>query len=253
MSNKKIVSQAMAELFDKKDTSAVDRWVAPDYTQHNPQVSDGPEGLRGFVATASEQLRYEPIRVLADGDLVALHAIYHDVQPGQSLVAFDIFRLRDGKLAEHWDALTPVVEQTVSGRSQVDGPADITHPAQTDQSHKVAAGFVEAVLIGGQTDRITDYISTEQYHQHNPSIADGLDGLTAWLTQLADQGIVMAYRTLHRVVADGEFVLTQSEGSLGGKPTAFYDLFRIQDAKIIEHWDVINEIPTTFANTNGMF
>lgn len=55
------------------------------------------------------------------------------------------------------------------------------------------------------------------------------------------------------MVADGEFVLTQSEGSLGGTPTAFYDLFRIADGKIVEHWDVINEIPTAFAHDNGMF
>ncbi|WP_405166632.1 hypothetical protein OG203_16965 [Nocardia sp. NBC_01499] len=48
-------------------------------------------------------------------------------------------------------------------------------------------------------------------------------------------------------------MLTQSEGSLGGTPTAFYDLFRIADGKIVEHWDVINEIPTAFAHDNGMF
>ncbi|WP_405166633.1 nuclear transport factor 2 family protein [Nocardia sp. NBC_01499] len=189
MNNRELVMQAMTELFVDKDPTAVDRWVAADYTQHNPQVPDGPAGLRGFLEALPERFGYELARVLVDGDLVAVHGVYRELEPGSQLVAFDIFRLRDGKLAEHWDALTPLVEHTVSGRSQVEGPTRIAHPEQTDQSHKIAAGFVETVLIGGHTEQIADYISTEQYHQHNPRAGDGLDGFGALLTTFAEQGI----------------------------------------------------------------
>ena len=63
----------------------------------------------------------------------------------------------------------------------------------------------------------------------------------------------MIYSDVHMVVAEGNFVFTASEGKLGGKPTAFYDLFRVEDGKIVEHWDVIADIPAEMAHDNGKF
>ncbi|MGO4759752.1 nuclear transport factor 2 family protein, partial [Streptomyces sp. 2MCAF27] len=133
MSNaKNTVLQASTELFGDKDPSAVDRWVAADYTQHSALAADGPEALRGLVAGLGEDFCYEGARVIADGHLVALHGTYHGFGP-DPLVGFDIFRVdADGKLAEHWDALTPLVKDTVSGRSQTDGPAAVTETDKTD-------------------------------------------------------------------------------------------------------------------------
>ncbi|WP_143672019.1 nuclear transport factor 2 family protein, partial [Streptomyces caniscabiei] len=74
MSNaKNTVLQAATELFGDKDPSAVDRWVAADYKQHSALAADGPEALRGLVAGLGDDFRYEGARVIADGDLVALH------------------------------------------------------------------------------------------------------------------------------------------------------------------------------------
>src|SRR5882724_872242 len=92
MDAKEIVLAAAKELFGDKDATAVDRWVARDYKQHSTLAPDGPEGLRGLVATAPEGFRYEGARVIADGDLVAMHGMYHGVAP-QPLVAFDLFRV----------------------------------------------------------------------------------------------------------------------------------------------------------------
>src|SRR5690242_1012827 len=104
MNNKELVLKAAGELFGDKDPSAVDRWVAADYRQHSSLAADGPEALRGLVASLPSGFRYELARVIADGDLVALHGVYHGFAP-EPLVAFDLFRVADGKLAEHWDAL----------------------------------------------------------------------------------------------------------------------------------------------------
>jgi predicted SnoaL-like aldol condensation-catalyzing enzyme len=54
-------------------------------------------------------------------------------------------------------------------------------------------------------------------------------------------------------VAEGNFVVTASEGTLGGEPTAFFDLFRVEDGWIVEHWDVISTIPSEMAHENGKF
>ena len=57
----------------------------------------------------------------------------------------------------------------------------------------------------------------------------------------------------HRIIAEGNFVVFHSEGEWGGKPQSFFDLFRVEDGKIVEHWDVIQEIPSEMAHENGMF
>ena len=62
------------------------------------------------------------------------------------------------------------------------------------------------------------------------------------------------YKKIHKVLGEGNFVLTVSEGEWSGKAQVFYDLFRMKNGKIVEHWDVIQPIPTeNLANSNGMF
>lgn len=250
MNNKDLVLQAAGELFGDKDPGAVDRWVAPDYRQHSALAPDGPEGLRSLVSQLPSGFRYELARVLVDGDLVALHGIYHGFGP-VPLVAFDLFRVENGKLAEHWDALTPLVEATASGRSQTDGPTT-SASGQTERSRAVVAGFAKKVLQDADYSVLTDYISTETYHQHNPEAADGLDGFGAAAAEWAEQGKNLVYKAIHRIVADGDLVLVQSEGEFGA-PVAYWDLFRVEGDKIVEHWDVIAPVPAELPHHNGLF
>ena len=252
MTNKEIVTKAVGELFADRDPAAVDRWVAPDYRQHSALAADGPEALRELIAGLPTDFRYQGARVLADGDLVAFHGVYHGFGP-EGLVAFDVFRVDGaGKLAEHWDALTPVVTQTVSGRSQTDGATAITAPELTEVNRALVAEFAEQVLVGADYSVLTEYISTETYEQHNPEADDGLDGFGAAAAAWAAAGKNLVYTKVHKVIADGEFVLLQSEGRFG-VPVAYYDLFRVSAGKIVEHWDVIAPIPETLPHDNGLF
>ncbi|BBC31945.1 uncharacterized protein SGFS_032390 [Streptomyces graminofaciens] len=252
MSSKEIVVNAAGELFGAKDPSAVDRWVAADYRQHSSLAADGPEALRQLVAGLPEGFRYEGARVIADGDLVALHGTYHGFGP-HPLVAFDLFRVdADGRLAEHWDALTPVVTDTASGRSQTDGPTEPGDLDRTEANRALVTEFAEKVLVGADYSVLTDYISTETYHQHNPEAADGLDGFGAAAGKWAEQGKNLVYKTVHKVLAEGDLVLLQSEGEFG-EAVAYWDLFRVADGKIVEHWDVIAPVPAELPHSNGLF
>ncbi|MDQ3739642.1 MAG: nuclear transport factor 2 family protein [Actinomycetota bacterium] len=251
MNAKDVAIRAMDELFGDKDPGAVDRWLAGDYRQHS-LAPDGPEGTRQIVATFHEGVRYERVRALADGDLVALHGIYHGFGP-TPFVAFDLLRVdANGKLAEHWDALTPLVADTASGRSQTDGPTTPRDLDKTEANRSLVVGFAEKVLKGGDDSVLTDYISADTYAQHNPEAADGLDGFGAAAATWAEQGKQLVYTTIHKVVAEGDFVLLVSEGEFG-VPVAYWDLFRVADGKIVEHWDVVAPIPSALPHDNGVF
>ncbi|WP_405809090.1 nuclear transport factor 2 family protein [Streptomyces sp. NBC_00210] len=251
MNNKDLVLKAVEELFGDKDPSAVDRWVSPAYRQHSALAADGPEALRELVSSLSADFRYEGARVIADGDLVAMHGIYHGFGPAP-LVAFDIYRVEDGKLAEHWDALVPVIEDTVSGRSQVDGPTQVRDLEITEANRKLVAEYAERVLKGADYSASTEFTSTETYLQHNPEAGDGLEGFGVAAATWAEQGKNVVYATIHRVIAEGDFVLVQAEGEFG-EPVAYYDLFRLADGKIVEHWDAIPAIPAELPHGNGLF
>ncbi|MEM6967623.1 MAG: nuclear transport factor 2 family protein, partial [Bacteroidota bacterium] len=92
--------------------------------------------------------------------------------------------------------------------------------------------------------------------QHNPAVADGLEGFGAAMKYFAENGLVMEYDQLHLVLGEGNFVLAVSEGKFGkGDHTSFYDLFRLENGKIVEHWDVIEPITPEAdrKNSNGKF
>ena len=75
------------------------------------------------------------------------------------------------------------------------------------------------------------------------------------IAALAQQGIQMIYDETHMVLAQGNFVLAVSEGTYGGEPTSYYDLWRVENDKITEHWDVMETIAdqSTWQNDNGKF
>ena len=251
-----IVVKATTELFGNKDISAIDRYFGPTYIQHNPIVADGIEGLRALAGALATLPGFKatPHRVIADGDLVAIHSTYTGFGPAP-LVAFDIFRVANSRIVEHWDALSPVTPPNPSGRTQVDGSTTIVDRDKTAANRTLVKDFVTTILVGAQYDKLPKFIDDERYFQHNSNIADGLSGLGAAIEALGKQGIKMEYFKLHRVVAEGNFVLTQSEGAFGGKPTAYYDLFRVEGGRIVEHWDVMQPIPPAAEakNKNGMF
>ncbi|MEM1324258.1 MAG: nuclear transport factor 2 family protein [Bacteroidota bacterium] len=224
------------------------------YIQHNLAVGDGLEGFGKVMANAPEGgFKAKVVRAFEDGDYVFLHNEYDFFGPK---AAFDIFRFEDGKIVEHWDNLTPITPPNPSGRTQLDGTTTIVDQDKTAANKALVEGFVNDVLKNGQSDKIVSYINPEKYLQHNSAVADGLDGLGAALKYFEENGLVMEYDQVHKVLGEGNFVLTVSEGKFGkGDHVAYYDLFRVEEGKIVEHWDVIEPIPpkAEWQNDNGKF
>lgn len=245
------------------DTTATENYVNPEtYIQHNLSAPDGTEALLGLIPAAAEGGSTVNIhRVLVMGDMVALHTTYNLPMMGGELAAFDVFRFdENGLIVEHWDNLIPVAEPNPSGHTQTDGPVAITDLDQTQANCEKVVEFIDRSLINPDADLdITQYINPEMYIQHNPDVADGLEGFGSMMQSMAENNQIMGYAEVHFAVAQGNFVLTGSEGVFGDAdnptPTAFYDLFRLEDGLIVEHWDVIATIPPQdeWVNDNGKF
>jgi predicted SnoaL-like aldol condensation-catalyzing enzyme len=110
--NKQIVMTAYQRIFGDLDVSAVDEYMSKDFIQHNPTVSDGPEGVKQLVHMLASQgvpkQKCEYKHVMADGDIVMLHTRYE--MAGKEWRFIDIYRVANGKLAEHWDAMMAMPE-----------------------------------------------------------------------------------------------------------------------------------------------
>lgn len=249
---------ALINTFANGDTKQAGNLLATDYIQHNLAYGTGRDAFVGsvaYLASVPVKTTVKNIRAFEDSDKVFLQTIYNFAGAGEQ-VAFDIFRFdKEGLIAEHWDNLAAVAAPNPSGRTQVDGTTEITDTDKTEENRKVVKDFLFDVMQGNNAEKTTDYFDGDIYIQHNTGIADGLSGLGTALAALAEQGIQMVYTTVHQILAQGNFVLAVSEGTFGGKPTAYYDLWRVENGKIAEHWDVMETIAdkSTWQNQNGKF
>ncbi len=230
-------------------------YINPEkYIQHNLLVADGLEGFGEIMKNAPEGgFKAKVVRSFEDGDYVFTQTIYDFFGPK---IGFDVFRFEEGKIVEHWDNLIPVQPENPSGHTQTDGATQVTDLDKTETNKKVVAEFINKVLLNGEMDKVANYINPENYTQHNPAVADGLDGFGAAMKYFAENGLVMEYEKLHKVLGQGNFVLAISEGKFGkGDHTSFYDLFRLENGQIVEHWDAIETITLEAdrKNTNGKF
>ena len=112
--NKRTVVEFYQMAFNAhQPAEAVRRYVGPYYRQHNFEVDDGSDAFIEFVtgfATRFPQLHIDIHRVIAEGDFVVLHCLAKTTPEDRGMVAIDIFRLEQGRIVEHWDALQPVPE-----------------------------------------------------------------------------------------------------------------------------------------------
>jgi len=117
MTSKELVIKAVTEVFINGDAAALDRYWSENYVQHNPQIPNGREALKQMISGGGN-MKYEMGLVVADGDFVMVHARITGFGP-KPLIAVDIFRVKEGKLAEHWDVLQEEVpaENTASKNS----------------------------------------------------------------------------------------------------------------------------------------
>ncbi|SER02712.1 Predicted SnoaL-like aldol condensation-catalyzing enzyme [Streptomyces sp. yr375] len=258
---KAVAVRVLKGVFEQGDTKVVDDFVRPDYIQHNPLAPNGSETLKQLGVGLHQQFpdaKYDVKRLISEGDLVLVHSNVV-VTPGtRGQAVFDIFRFQGGKIAEHWDAGQDVPATSANGNdmfSTVSSP-QTSRPGPawlTAYNKELVTKAFDQLLVRKDLSAVDRYWGAE-YHQHNPTIADGVAGVKAGLG-----GYFEAFPHLSvspkRVIAEGDLVAVHSHyvNAPGERGQAVVDLFRVRDGKIVEHWDVLQDVPATSANDNTMF
>lgn len=122
-----------------------------------------------------------------------------------------------------------------------------------EMNKRVVVDYYTTAFAGNPDKAITDHLG-DRYIQHNPLAADGPEAFKGFVTWVRGEYPNLTL-DIKRVIAEGDIVVTHSHLVLepGTPGRALADLFRLEDGKVVEHWDVIQEIPETAANPNGMF
>jgi predicted SnoaL-like aldol condensation-catalyzing enzyme len=248
--------EAMLHIFRDRDTTAVDRFFAEPFIQHDPTIGDGLPGLRIFAAevAGSPVSDITIYRTLVDGDLVLLHSKYRGRKNFNGpLIAFDLFRFKGDKIVEHWGGQYPEAPPNPSGHTQVDGPTIVVDRDQTEANRALVQTYREVVMTQMHFDRISDFLD-DNFVQHAHLIGDGIERLKLRFAG-ATKGGTASTLVPRRYVAEGNFVLSLVEARTDPQPEAHYDLLRLANGKIAEHWEVLSAIPPRdqWKNANGPF
>jgi predicted SnoaL-like aldol condensation-catalyzing enzyme len=119
--------QVVLDFFDlafvnRSPADAAERYMKPDYIQHNPQAPDGRDAFVGVlqhVFGQAPEATFDLKRVVAEGDLVVLHHLLRMTPDDRGSAVVDIFRVEDGKVAEHWDVVQPIPEDSANDNGMV--------------------------------------------------------------------------------------------------------------------------------------
>jgi predicted SnoaL-like aldol condensation-catalyzing enzyme len=236
--------------FACRDAELTTRHVNPsNFIQHNPFVADGVEGLKDEIRQLPRENHHlEVVRAFQDGPHVFTQA--EGLIGGQG-VFFDIFRLEDGLMVEHWVFSAPAAAPNESGHTQTDGPTEAKHLQNTEKNKSIMREYYQTVHIAGNHSKIPQYVSGDLCIRHEPGVKDGVAAFTR------DVESLMRHRSIDELkflLGQGDFVFIVAKGTHEGEPCVYTDLYRIEGEKIVEHWGFPGKIPPQgeWKNNNGM-
>lgn len=234
---------------ENRDKSLAVKYMHPTkYTEHNPQASDGIEGVKDWIdRLPPEKIQLQTIRALEDGGFVITHTTGDVFGPH---VSFDIFRFEDGLIVEHWVFSEALAPPNKSGHTQTDGPTVPKRSEDRETNKALVREYYETVQISGEHTKIPHYASMEAV-RHEPGVSDGLSSFLRDLKTLTQGRTIDEIRF---VLGEGDLVFVAAKGTHDDKPCVYIDLYRVENAKLVEHWGFSAMIPPQkdSKNENGM-
>jgi len=214
---------------------AVHKYTGHRYTQHSTGVGDGAEGFLTFFepfVARNPKREIEILRIFEDGPWVFCSA-YQSLNDGAAQwVTMDMFYTDpNGLILEHWDTIAPYVAETASGQDMVAGARDIDPKADATANKALVLEYTKQVLQERSFEKTSQFVADDLI-QHAPDIGAGRAGLESWLSSDAAGD----YEMLFQLIGQGDFVMTYGKRCAAGKDIAVFDLYRVADGKIAEHW-----------------
>jgi predicted SnoaL-like aldol condensation-catalyzing enzyme len=232
-----------------KNPDLATTYIDPDrYVEHNPLAADGAFGLIEYIEHLRQGSDLEVLRAFEDGRYVVIQS-----QGGGSgkKVFFDVFKLDNGLIVEHWAFSAEAGSPNKSGHTQADGPTEPKPDEDGEKNKSIVREYYEAVHLAGDHSKIRGYFSGDYCVRHEPGVADGVAAFMRDLKVLTQNRTIDEIRLL---LAQGDFVFLAAKGKVEGRPCAYIDLYRVEEGKIVEHWGFPEEVPPQrqWRNSNGM-
>lgn len=226
---------------------AVEAYTGDRYTQHSTGVRDGVEGFVEFFEPFIERnpvREIEIVRSLVDGRFVFVQAA-QSLNGGEARwVTTDLFDTDgEGRIVEHWDVIHELGGNNPAGHTQVDGATEITDLHLTEANKNVVWGLLTEAFCETPTAAFSDFISADTYTNHNPDAPDGLAALEEMDRTSRERCETLYYEEVHRVVGQGNFVVSFAHQVWNGIGYAAFDIFRLDGGLIVEHWDNVEPLP----------
>ena len=226
---------------------AVESYTGDRYTQHSTGVRDGVEGFVEFFEPFVERnpvREIDLVRSFADGRFVFVQAAQRINNGEANWVTTDLFDTDgNGKIIEHWDVIHEMGGKNPAGHTQVDGAVEVTDLHLTEANKEHIRRFITEAFSETPTAPFSDFISAETYINHNPDAPDGLEALVEMVRSAREQGQTLYYKEIHRIIGQGNFVVCFAHQVWNSIDYAAFDIFRLENGLIVEHWDNVEVLP----------
>ncbi|MET0986534.1 MAG: nuclear transport factor 2 family protein [Steroidobacteraceae bacterium] len=249
-SNRALVVAYYKKLYSRDCAAAMDESLADNYVEHQYTTGFTETGLRAYVMQRLEQHPQHRVivhHVLSDGDFVFLF-VEEKLSNGVDYARAELFRLENGKIAEHWGSHVLDEKNRKNSNGTFDGPQVNRN---VDYGRRFAARLEELDARGfdGQELHTFEESRVPEYRQHSPKGGDGMTGLVEILSKAKQAGIKVSM-SRKRTLSDGDFVMshrlynTDPPHPLMNRINTF-DMFRLNaDGRAVEHWDVMEDVPS---------
>ncbi len=248
------VAQATSLLkaFETGNTDVL-RFVHPTLLkQHDPAIADGVEALKGAILqSAASKPRVYTLRAFQDSNFVVTQTLRLEQDTTQ--LSFDIFRFDEGLIVEHWDNSVRFATLKDSARLNefVGTPTPVTDREKTQENRALVTRLASEVLLEPDYEKFIKFLDTAHYTDYNPYIQEGL---LTYTENIMRKNADFTPDKIHGIWVEGDYALVVTGRHAEEQTLAFYDLFRIQNGKVVEHWNIFAPEPpqTVWKNQNGV-
>lgn len=224
------------------------QYMGESYTQHSTGVPDEKEGFAAFFEDffkRNPERDIKIVRTIEDGNLVFVH-VHQFLNGGEAQwVTTDTFRSdENGRIVEHWDVIDYYHAPAEGQPDPIFGDFQLDDLEETMTNKKIVRRFLTEVFQNQEWKMWEDFVA-EDLIQHNPEIPQGGEAYKSY-TQAHD----VQYDFVFQLLGQGNYVVSYSKVLMDGEAYAQYDIFRLDQGKIVEHWDNKEVMPQKKDLTN---